>query len=121
MLISFQAHASEEGILGLWQTESTDKGYLFVSIENCGNAVCGVIQQANDLKGEPDSQYEFLGEKMIWDMVSKGENRWSGGKIWDPSKDKTYKSKMSLNKDVLDVSGCIAFICRSQRWTRVTQ
>jgi len=112
---------SADGVLGIWKTESSEKGYLHVSVENCDDAICGTILEALDLEGAPIADYEHIGKKMIWDMASRSETSWAKGKIWDPSKDKTYKSKMTLNGDVLDVSGCIAFICRGQSWTRVSE
>ena len=38
----------------------------------------------------------------------------------DPAKGKTYKSKIELSAggSKLDMSGCIAFICRAQTWIR---
>ncbi|MGH8063238.1 MAG: DUF2147 domain-containing protein, partial [Pseudoxanthomonas sp.] len=38
----------------------------------------------------------------------------------DPAKGKTYKSKIQLSPEgrKLDMSGCIAFICRAQTWIR---
>lgn len=110
-----------DGIIGVWKTESSDKGYLHVSVENCDDAICGTIKEALDLEGAPIADYEHIGKQMIWDMASKSETSWEKGKIWDPSKDKTYKSKMSLSGDVLNVSGCIAFICKKQSWTRVPE
>jgi len=113
--------ANDSAVLGLWQTASTDKGYLHVSIEECDSALCGVIVAAYNLQDEADPNYEHIGKNMVWDMKSKGSSSWSKGKIWDPSKDKTYKSKMSLKDDTLSVSGCIVFVCRGQDWSRVKQ
>lgn len=110
-----------DGVLGVWKTEPSDKGYLHVSVEECDGKICGTIQEALDLAGAPIADYEHIGKKMIWDMKSKSKVSWSKGKIWDPKKNKTYKSKMTLNGDVLDVSGCIAFVCRGQSWTRVSE
>ena len=43
----------------------------------------------------------------------------AGGRIYDPKSGRTYRSMLRLNPDgSLKVSGCIAFICQSQRWTR---
>jgi uncharacterized protein (DUF2147 family) len=47
------------------------------------------------------------------------ENSYAGGTIWDPEKDKTYKSKMSVKGDDLDVDGCISFVCIGEDWQRV--
>jgi uncharacterized protein (DUF2147 family) len=44
---------------------------------------------------------------------------WENGRIYDPKSGKSYRSHLKLNPDgSLKVSGCIAFICKSQRWTR---
>lgn len=121
LLHSSGSFANEPAVLGLWQTASTDRGYLHVSIEECDSALCGVIVAAYNLQDEADPDYEHIGKNMVWGMQSKGGSSWSKGKIWDPSKDKTYKSKMSLKDDTLSVSGCIAFVCRGQDWSRVKQ
>jgi len=119
LLFAGDALSQDSSAIGVWQTEPSDKGYLHVSIEECDDALCGTILQAYDLEGAPLEGYEHLGENMLWDMKSTGESSWSGGKIWDPSKDKTYKSKMDVADDVLNVSGCIMVFCRAQTWERV--
>jgi len=116
--IMLSSLASANEVSGVFKTESSDKGYLLVNVAPCGDKVCGTIENAFNLEGKPMADYEHKGKQMIWDMVPNGDGKWSKGKIWDPSKDKTYKSKMSLSGDTLNVSGCIAFICRSQSWTR---
>lgn len=119
--LSTRSIASEAGILGLWKTSSTEDGYLHVLFENCESRICGIIHSAHSPDGEPDLAHPLVGKKMIWDMKSNGENRWRGGKIWDPTQDKTYKSKMSLSQNSLAVSGCILFFCRAETWTRVIE
>ncbi|MFK7996730.1 MAG: DUF2147 domain-containing protein [Granulosicoccus sp.] len=113
--------SAEKTVLGLWQTAAKEAGYLHVSIEWCGDAYCGTIIKAMNHEGESNPDYEHLGKKMLWDMMIRDSLNWSGGRIWDPTEDKSYKSKMSLNNDILKVSGCIAFFCRSESWTRVAQ
>jgi len=44
--------AQSDGVLGTWKTESSDKGYLHVLIEECGEALCGKIENAYDLENE---------------------------------------------------------------------
>ncbi|HEY8330018.1 MAG TPA: DUF2147 domain-containing protein, partial [Pseudomonas sp.] len=60
------------------------------------------------------------GMTILWNLKADGANAWSGGTILDPANGKTYKSKVKLQTGgaKLDVSGCIAFICRSQTWVR---
>lgn len=119
LLAAASATAYADGAEGVWRTESTDEGYLHVSIAPCENALCGTIIGAYNLEDQANETYEHLGKNMVWDMKSVGEVMWKNGKIWDPTNDKTYKSKMTVDGDVLSVSGCVLMFCRSQDWTRV--
>ena len=60
-----------------------------------------------------------IGKRMIWDMEAKGAGDYAGGRIWAPDRDKVYRSRMELSGDMLEVSGCVAVICRTQTWTLV--
>lgn len=119
VLLWANALSAQSTAIGVWQTESSNQGYLHVSIEPCEDLLCGTIVSAYDLEDNRADNYEFLGEKVVWGMQQSGVSKWKKGKIWDPSEDKTYKSKMSLDGDTLSVSGCVLFFCRSQKWSRV--
>ena len=107
--------ALAEPATGTWKTETSDTGaYLHVKIAPCGANVCGTITK---VVGSDDTS--SVGKPIIWDMKSKGSGSYSGGKIWAPDTDKTYRSKMSLNGNALKVSGCVGPICRGQTWTRL--
>lgn len=118
MLAAGAVQVQAQDVDGTWQTETSDEGaYLHVRIadcaskpeEKCGHIV-GVFNSDNqDIKGKP----------IIWAMKGNGENAWSGGRIWAPDDDKTYRSKMSLNGNTLSVEGCVAVFCRGQVWKRV--
>ncbi|GAA6208181.1 DUF2147 domain-containing protein [Cognatishimia sp. WU-CL00825] len=113
--------ASAEPVHGTWKTEPGDSGgYLHVTLNACGPALCGTIAKAFDASGAPSKGYAHLGKKMIWDMRATGTGSYGNGKIWAPDKDKTYASKLSLKGNVLTVKGCVAggLICRSQTWRR---
>lgn len=107
---------------GIWKTEAGDDGgYLEVTIGPCAAdaaQTCGIITRAFTPTGE-DSDYANLGKLMIQGMEPHGAAAYSGGTIWDPQHDKTYKSKMALTDGALDVDGCISFICKGEHWTRV--
>lgn len=107
---------------GVWRTEANDAGgYLEVTIGPCAadaRLTCGIISKAFSKDG-PDPSYENLGKPMITNMQPDGEASYDGGTIWDPEKDKTYKSKMTVKGDDLDVEGCIAFVCDGENWKRV--
>lgn len=107
--------ALSEPATGTWRTEKGDSGaYLHVDIKPCGAKLCGTIVRVVD--GDDPS---IVGKPIIWDMEADGGGSYSGGKIWAPDTDKTYRSKMSLNGDALKVSGCFGPICRGQTWARL--
>ena len=60
------------------------------------------------------------GMVILWNLKADNATEYSGGKIMDPANGKIYKSKAELKAGggKLDVSGCIAFICRAQTWVR---
>lgn len=68
----------------------------------------------DDRRGKP-----ITGMEIIRGMKRDGD-AYSGGTILKPDEGKVYKSKMELLEggDKLEVSGCIAFICKSQVWLR---
>ncbi len=107
---------------GAWTTEAgKDGGYLEVTLGACdsdASKTCGTITKAYTTKGV-DPDYVNLGTVMVKHMKSKDGKNYSGGTIWDPEDNKTYKSKMHLKGDMLDVEGCISFFCSGQDWERV--
>ena len=102
---------------GTWKTEVDDGNYAHIAMTTCGDKVCGTIAKAFDANGPIPS--ENIGKKLVWDMVPSGDGSYGSGKIWQPSTDKVYKSKMSLNGNILNVSGCVGPFCKKQTWTRV--
>ncbi|WP_299621467.1 DUF2147 domain-containing protein [uncultured Tateyamaria sp.] len=107
--------AMADPVAGTWKTEAGDTGaFLHVDIAPCGAEICGVISK---VVGSDDTSSQ--GKRIIWDMKVKGDGSYSGGRIWAPDVDKTYRSKMSLNGNALKVSGCVGPICRGQTWTRL--
>jgi len=110
------------GADGVWKTEADDQGaYLEVTVAPCKSdpsKTCGKISNAFTKQGA-DPKYANLGKPMVKDMVSSDGKNYSGGTIWDPVHDKTFKSKMHLEGDDLDVKGCISIICVGQDWKRV--
>jgi len=68
----------------------------------------------DDRKGKP-----ITGMEIIRGMKPDGD-AYAGGTILKPDEGKVYKSKMELVEggSKLEVSGCVAFICKSQVWQR---
>ena len=122
ILLGLGSGAAADPADGTWKTAPGDTGgYLHVIVGACGSDICGTIKAAYDKDGAIQTDYEHLGKKMIWDMNSDGDGQYGGGKIWAPDSDKTYKSKMQLSGNTLEVKGCVAggLICRGQDWSRV--
>lgn len=99
---------------GLWRTEPGKSGaWLDVRIAPCGAALCGTIESQHG------TDRDLSGQRIIDAMQPDGPGRWSGGTIWAPDDDKTYRARMSLDGGRLHVEGCVAIICRGQDWTRL--
>lgn len=69
----------------------------------------------DDRKGKP-----ITGMEIIRGMKAGDRGHYAGGTILKPDEGKVYRSKMELidGGRRLEVSGCVAFICKSQVWER---
>ena len=115
-LVAGMAQAADP-VVGVWKTQVDDGAYAHVKIATCGAKLCGVI--ARTFNGTGEYKSPNIGKKLVWDMDANGGGAYSGGKIWQPSTGKEYKSKMALSGDTLKVSGCFGPICKKQTWSRV--
>lgn len=133
LMMAAMSASAADGAVGRWKTidDKTGKVKSIVEITQATNGtltgkvvdilhsdkgpnpVCDGCEGAN--KNKP-----FKGMTILWNLKADGANAWSGGTILDPGNGKTYKSKMKLQTGgaKLDVSGCVAFICRAQTWVR---
>ncbi len=111
--------AFADPVQGIWKTQPDDNGnFGHVEIGTCGATICGVIRKAFDSSGS-ERPSDNIGKRMIWDMQSRGDGSYRGGKIWAPDRARTYNSRMMLSGDQLEVSGCVLGVCRGQTWQRV--
>ncbi|WP_298910435.1 DUF2147 domain-containing protein [uncultured Aliiroseovarius sp.] len=117
LAVGLAGPAMAEPVLGVWKTQVDDGAYAHVTFSPCGAALCGVISKAFDASGEINTPN--IGKQLVWDMQAKGGGKYSGGKIWQPSTGKVYKSKMTLSGTTLKVAGCVGPICKKQTWTKV--
>ena len=115
--LSLAGAALADPVEGVWKTQVDDGAYAHVRMSKCGQAICGVI--ARTFNGSGEYKSANIGKKLVWDMQAQGGGAYKGGKIWQPSTDKTYKSKMALSGNSLQVSGCFGPICKKQTWSRV--
>lgn len=111
--------AQAGGIDGVFQTQPNDDGHVgMVQFYDCGGAYCGKLIKSFDTSGK-EVKSAHTGKNIVAGMTDDGGGKFSGGTIWDPGADKTYRSKMVLSGKTLNVSGCIALFCDTQTWTKV--
>ena len=111
------AHAG--GISGTYRTQPNDHGHVgLVEFYDCGGKYCGKLVRSFDKSGA-EIPSKNNGRDLVKNMTDAGGGKFSGGTIWDPGSGKTYKSKMQLDGKTLNVSGCVAVFCKTQKWTQV--
>ena len=126
LLAAPSAASAAPGLTGDWLVEDRK---AIVTIGRCGAAYCGRIARilvrdpnwnGTDVNNpDPNLRARSVVGLAILHGFKPDAKGLTGGQIYDPNSGRTYKSHLRLNPDgSLKVSGCIAFICRSQRWTR---
>lgn len=131
LAVSLAASAADP-VVGHWKTidDETGKAKSIVEItQNANGSFGGRITEIlhsdkgpnpvcdkckDDRKNKP-----IKGMEIIRGMKKDGEG-YAGGTILRPGDGKIFKSKMRLIEGgkKLEVSGCIAFICKEQIWLR---
>ncbi len=125
-------------VLGVWNTE--DKKAK-VEIYPCGDKYCGKIVWLKDPNYEPGSKEgtpgtpkidfrnpdpslrsrPILGMPFMTNFAFDGDRTWTGGRLYDPEKGKTYSGKITLvSPERLDLRGYIgiSLLGRTSQWTR---
>jgi uncharacterized protein (DUF2147 family) len=121
MLLAAAAAASPGGSF------LTEDGSALVRVGPCGNSICGEVAKvlntqpgipATDVHNpNPQLRSRTLVGLPILSGFSWNGRQWTNGQIYDPKTGRTYRSKLAVNPDgSLAVSGCVLFICESQRW-----
>ena len=121
---------SQGDVMGTWKAVDDADGQATSHIEifekngNLHGKIVRILEGPQDAlcdqcKGEKYNQ-PILGMEIIWDMKDNG-NKWKGGRIIDPENGKTYKCKIELKDDILEVRGYIGVpaLGRTQKWYRV--
>ncbi|MEM9554617.1 MAG: DUF2147 domain-containing protein [Acidobacteriota bacterium] len=123
---------AEPSVVGTWLTEHRDAK---VRIAPCGENLCGRLVWLEDPLNEhgkpevdddnPDPSLRdrpLLGLQILesFPPAPNGDGVWSGGTIYDPESGKTYKARMSLDGETLNLRGYIGvpLLGRTSAWTR---
>ena len=130
--------AGADDILGVWDNQEKDAK---IEIFKCGEKYCGKIvwlKEPNYPEGSdeglpgtprldnnnPDPMQRtrpVIGLRIMHDFAYAGDDRWKGGKVYDPKNGKTYSGKMTLvSPGKLNLRGFIgiSIIGRTAIWTR---
>lgn len=124
-------YATESDVIGLWRTEGGDG---LIEIRKAGASYEGYIASTSS-PGEADRldvhnpdpalrTRPFSGLKIMYGFVYDGKQRWSDGRIYDPTSGKTYRCNMELaDRNTLKVRGYLGFslLGQTQVWTREQQ
>lgn len=115
------AAAPAAGLSGDWVTEDRS---AVVRIGRCGQGLCGRVVRVL-AAGAPSTDVNnpvraHRGRRLVGLSVLRGFSAaGTGGRAYDPKTGRSYRASLRLNADgTLRVTGCVAVICRSQRWTR---
>lgn len=117
--------AAARAIDGRWLT---DDGSAIIRLGPCGGKLCGTIERVLDPAAptqdinNPDPVQR--GRPLVGTPVLSGfapsEQRWTGGTAYDPKTGRSYRSRLALDgRDLLRVTGCVLFVCRTRIWSRV--
>lgn len=123
--------AAADPAVGRWKTIDGDTGQAKSIVEisqNADGSLSGrIVELLNPSRPNPTcdkckddrKNKPITGMEIIRGMRRDGED-YAGGTILKPDEGKVYKSKMELIEggSKLEVSGCVAFICKSQVWLR---
>lgn len=134
LLTSFAALFAQDAdvVKGVWLNDDQDAK---VEIYKTGDKYFGKIiwttnlyeADGKTLKKDAKNSNEQLRERTILYMVilsgfAYSDGEWSGGEIYDPKSGKTYKSKMKLKGNSLEVRGYVGspMFGKTTTWTRVS-
>jgi uncharacterized protein (DUF2147 family) len=129
-LVAVTCRAGQSDVAGRWLSGDGDG---WIEIQLVGHSLIGVIAgspntqegdppRKDDLNPDPALRDRFLdGMTIMWDFEYSGNNKWTGGRVYDPNSGKTYKCILTLvDHNTLKVRGYIglSLFGRSDTWTR---
>ena len=119
------AAPASSGVEGQWLTAEHN---AIVTIAPCGAAHCGTIAKVLVTRpGVPKTDVnnpdpKLRSRPLVGLPILRGLTRAGGtwkGRVYDPKTGRDYRSVVQLESSgTLKVTGCVAFICQSQYWTR---
>lgn len=128
--VSINAKAQTDKIEGLWYNDVKSAKIQIIKESN-GKFYGKVVWLKEPLKnGKPKVDEMNTDEKLrsrprlglpvLADFVKDGDNKYTGGTIYDPNNGKTYSCKMTYKGETLDIRGYIgiSLFGRTTTWSR---
>ena len=120
---------AQNSVVGLWKNVESDKVTLIRTYEE-GGKLLGKIEKVlkNNVEDtaarctkckDENKDKPMAGLRLIWDMQKDGD-KWSGGKLLDPETGRIVNCRLETAEGgtKLMVRGSIAFLSKTQTWTR---
>lgn len=124
---------AQTALEGVWyNTDKTGKVEIYKTGDTYAGKIVWLSEPISEKTGEPKvdennpesalQNKPIIGLVVLKNFESDGDGKFSGGTIYDPENGKTYKCKMTLDGDALDVRGYIGIpaLGRTENWTRTT-
>lgn len=132
--LALQHALADDVPLGEWATQGSSARVQIRTCAHAADRLCGTIVwlwEPFDKRGHPmtDSRnadptkrgMPLIGLQLLSDFSQGSQpGTWMGGSIYNPEDGRTYSATMRLRGlDVLEVEGCVLFLCSRQVWRRL--
>jgi uncharacterized protein (DUF2147 family) len=113
--------SAQAALDGHWRNP---KGSVIVEVSRCGSGYCGIVVEASAKakatarRGGTD---DLVGTQILWGMRPAGHGIFKG-QAFDPKRNIHAPATIRMmGPSTFIVRGCVlSFICKEQRWTRVS-
>lgn len=121
-LALFSLAGYSQTILGKWLTEAGDAKVEIYEANGKVNGKIVWLEKGPDTKDVHNKDEKLRSRKLmgvnILSGLTKKEDKWEGGRIYNPKNGKNYKCAIWLDGDKLKVRGYIGFLYETQTWKR---
>lgn len=119
-MIAWMGYAQD--IKGKWLTEAGDAQVEIYESNGKMNGKIVWLEKGPDTKDVHNKDEKLRSRKLmgvnILSGLTKKEDKWEGGRIYNPKNGKNYKCAIWLDGDKLKVRGYIGFLYETQTWKR---
>ena len=113
MSIASMAFAADPLANTTWQTYDEGQPKAVIKITESGGVLTGKIISTATEKGK-----KYVGMTVITGLKADGNGKYSGGKITDPEKNKSYRMSAEVKGSTMDVKGHLGPFSRTQTWKK---